>query len=485
MKKALLILMSLFMIVPNNNNKKELVKTSANSGTQAASKYLELDPEDTRPIFINAQKRSGADNYNEKYSIIFFNANPAHKIKKILKIKYIISDIVKINEKYEGVLDNSKTYDINYRYNREFSVIYNNWTTHHTTYNYNQEQSQFLKESTHKTYHRGFAYHQQSLHINMNELGRVSDILKLNDFLGSYKAEKYIGSFVGENDIHEGWFRENLLFKYGNSKGYSDVDAFLNEGGIKKDYQFYLILPIKETTGLQVMYIAADFIDEDGKVYSSDIEYEELETPGKLNFKIEKENGLVTKNSTAVYVPSENNIKLSGYKVNSISYKNNEEQKDVYLFAGNIFQRSIEEIRQNITYARKINPNQEEHPLDFKFNIKYASFLIDIPEEVTDISLTLILDVDENYDPEWAPHIINLLDKNGNYGIIGELPEDKQPVKSKSLWDWFKGLFDFGGTNYFDQFVKVIQIAAVGILGLIVLLAIIKLFGFIGLFFKK
>lgn len=483
MKKALLLLMSLFMIVPNNHNKKDLVKTSANSNTQA-SKFLELDPEDTRPIFINAQKRSGNDDYNEKYSIIFFNANPAHKIKKILKIKYIISEIGKSNEKYEGVLDNSKTYDINYWYNREVSYIYHNWTSYHTTYNYVQEQSQFIKGESYKSYHKGFAYHQQKLHINMNELGRVSDIAKLNDFLGSYNPENYIGTFIKYNDIHEGWFRENLLFKYGNSKGYSDVDAFLNEGGIKKDYQFYLILPIKETAGLQVMYIAADFIDEDGKVYSSDIEYEELETPGKLNFKIEKENGLVTKNSTAVYVPSENNIKLSGYKVNSITYKNAEDKKDVHIFAGDIFQKSIEDIRQNITYGHKLNPNMEEHPLDFTFNLKYSSFLIDIPEEVTDISLTLILDVDENYNPEWAPHIINLLDKNGNYGIIGELPEDKAPVKNKSFWDWFKDLFNFGGTSQLGQFLKVLQIAAVAILGLVILLAVLKVFRFLGMFFK-
>lgn len=461
MKKTLIFLALFSTMLGNGFLKKQPIIAKAEEATVDPDNYLLIGAGQTDQAWITKENSERARDTQVRNPIIFFNANPKKEIVEIKRINYRI-----INEKGK-VIDGSVSYDKNFSATFRHMRVVPIWslpgpgaiTWTHNYYEYKNGAFNTLESETGVV--KEYAYYASHNTFSFPEMGTTRFISNtLSQFLGE-KNEK---------------FPTRLLWEFKTSStGYKNYEAFNVDKG-RPNYKYYLILPLDTVTNVTVEYLSIEAYDADGNLITDKVEVTEDPTPGsqaeKFSFK-KVEGKLVT--APAVYFPGSNKFKLVG--IQRLNYIDNNEEKDfkVYVFAGDLVGKKVVDLQDGISKEWVLD-NSNKRTISYEFFGKNNSLMIDIPTEVTDVTIDIYFERMNTVDGEELrnPFALNLTDMNGDYGIKGELPLEDDPSKNDP-WAWLKKLFNFNSGGIFENLKNTMQFILVMGLGIIIIVLVIRL----------
>lgn len=465
MKKTILttlLLGSLIFLAP----KERLTATSAASDKLPdAGNYLRLEGQYTDPAWISNDLGTVYNQGVRKFNhIVFFNSNPAWNISSIQSINYEVKEDAK-TQPTTGQVSNSNFYHMSVKANRKFT----GGDTGYTNFFYEKESDagsfQKTNEVKNVTDTMPLFYYLNHYYFKFPEMGKTQNIKDLFQTAGDARLD----------------LNKYLIHQYKNLRtGFETYNAMIKEFG--SNYEYYLILPIETAEKVTVNYLSLTATDINGNIITDDagigdgtVDPESGET--FYTFPVTKTNGTM-RTSTAFYFPGSNRYKLTGVKMTGYKDNNTEKDFDVMFYAGNLIgKNTLKDVVDSVVYIATLENKSTYLNLNYTFNGDNNCILIDFPAEVSDASVTVrFIELNTDQGGVLKPFALNLLDNNGNYGIKGELALDKSPNAFRSLLDYLKNLFNFGGNKTILEIVGQLVTIAFGI---VILVLIIKLISFV------
>lgn len=269
---------------------------------------------------------------------------------------------------------------------------------------------------------------------------------------------------MGEHTKHSASLLDSSLFRYKTTninEGFTAANDALNSGPIRNP-GWYLILPLSKTSHLNIDYLAVEATDVNGKRISPVIDLRQ-NGDNTYSFDVIKQDG-EWETANAAYFPGNNAYYASKFELKSYELVEDiDENKPVVVSLGNLINKdSIEE--NNLKQNNPLYLNNVKK-VRYEFSGDANCLIVLIPEEVKTALVTITFARGIGYNTKIQdPFYINLLDKDGNYGIRGDLPLENDP-NAQSFWDklanGFKSLFDFsqfGFSNPIETITSIFKI---------------------------
>lgn len=444
---------------------KGVTQTKAESDIVDPSNYILISPEDTSTAWLSSVHYTAdgdAKKKNVRYPLVLFNANPKHEIAEIRRINYRVVD--QNGYVYDDTVTTSESIKSTFYYDRyvailpsriPYKVIQNTWNGSNFT------------SSTEEHVEWAFAWYRRHVSYTYPEMGKTSFLSgTLSNAMGELNADLVT----------------RLFFEHKTSKtGYKNFQA-LNVDKGNQNHKYYLVLPLPTVSNVTVHYISIEAYDIHGNLITDHVDVTpdptKPEDENALTFNFAKVDGVLTTHS-AVYFPGSNKFKLTGFQMTEYADNNENKDYDIWLYAGDLIGKKIQDLGDYVSQQWKID-SAIKKTVAYEFFGKNNSLLIDIPEQVTDVNVTVYferLNVIEGEELR-NPFGMNLTDNNGDYGIQGALPPEEPPKEETgSIWDsifgWLSPIFGTGGV--FGQLGETVRVILTVTLVVVALWALIKL----------
>ncbi len=432
MNKKLVIIAAavLAAALPLFSNSPIVVTADEGDNIPDAANYLRLEGQYTDVAWISGISRERANDDQVRYPIVFFNTNPAWQIQSIEHINFEAKLDGRTQSDF-GTVSYNEPFQVNLRQNRQLHVGVPSLEKKYLVQNnYDLDSNHFVTVRNETFFEdvSGWFYYREHYNFSINELGKTQMLKDMFNMAGELKPN----------------LNEYLLWRYKTSStAWSYYQDMTRDFG--SNYEYFLILPFETTTNATITYLSLMATDIYGNTITDDAQvYETGEN--SWAFEIKKVAGNLITHS-AFYFPGSNRYRMTGVLMEDYADESETKDYQVRLYAGNLIGKTaIDAIRESISYSTQLIPD-EEKLLSYLFNGDNNSILVDIPDEITDVTVTIRY-VKENteLEPIADPFGLNLLDNNGNYGIAGELPLEDDPATGWNLWDWLKSIFAFTGT---------------------------------------
>lgn len=428
----------------------------------AAENYLRIGDKDTGKFWIQKDEMTG-----DKQPIIFFNDNPDWNISRIEKIyfRFRDGDDVAYND---DVVQYTEDYQFLVRRGRQLWLGGAGFPETSTTYSYvpsNQEPydvglfNQSGPVTNYLEYPIFSSPAKRKYYFNIPEMGFTTTIMDLFN----------LGGEIGDSNV-----RQSFIYEAKDTKdGFPYYQDLVNK--YKSDFKYYLILPFTTTSNITIDYLALEAIDGSGNRITSETGAQE-QPDSSFIFNVTKINGHMTTTNSAFYFPGSLQYRLIG--VVMTSYSDNDQSKDYnpVLYCGDLVGKNEETATQYLTFSRVI-PLENELELHYDFQGNNNGVLINIPSEVISCNIAIRYEKTSHYvEGTLDPFSLNLIGEDGNFGIVGGLPEETDP-NSTNWWNKFLGwLSNATGISLpdFQTAFKWTGIALVGLLGLVLVSYLIR-----------
>lgn len=462
--------------------------TKAEEITQPA-KYLKLKGEETAQAWMSKDIGTVFNKGIRKFNhIVFFNSNEDVNITSIEHIKYEVRvtrpdgtvELLEANDKQ--MVSSNEVYHMRIKDNRQYIPLWVQREYKYYDYRQFQDEGAFVKtgEGTASIPSNYRMYYFEHYHYKFPQLGKTSNIKKLYDIAAQAKAGT----------------KEYLIHEYHDkTKGFSDYTALKTYLGKQhndiNEYEYYLILPIESSIGLEVNYLSVKAFTADGTVITDDANVEpetDIETGEPIvepetnkpyyNIPVIKTNGQM-ETASAFYFPGNSRYRLTGVKLNSYNDNDPDKDYDIKLYAGDLIGKTtLKDVADSVTKVTTLEYKDEFTELDYLFTGTANCILIDTPAEVVDFKATIRF-VKEDDTNVIMPFALNLMDDNGTYGISGALQPDNDP-NPPTLWGWISDTFGFtagsgGIKEFFKDLGNVFKLALIAVLTIFLIIGLVKL----------